>query len=80
MPNSRNDIITALGTTLEDAVRTSVAKGAQYQPGENISTDTTTVWRSVAETLVTMVEIMIREKGLAPKPGSTDVTGLSQGV
>ena len=80
MPKNRDDIIATLGQTLEDAVRTSVAKGAQYQPGENISTDTTTVWRNVAETLVNLVEIMVREKGLAPKPGDINVEGLPQRV
>ena len=80
MPKNRNDIITALGQTLEDAVRTSVAKGAQYAPGEPISTDTTTVWRSVAETLVNLVEVTIDNRIPRDKQDRTDVERLPEGV
>jgi len=44
------------------AARASVAKGAQYAPGENISTDAEGAWRVVAETLVKIAESSIIEK------------------
>jgi hypothetical protein len=71
MTKTRNDVIDALGTALEQAARSSVAKGAFYAPGEHISMDSKAAWRSVAESLASMMEIMVREKGNLPE--KTDV-------
>jgi len=61
MPD-REKIIDLLGTMFAQAARASVAKGAQYAPGENISTDAEGAWRVVAETLVKIAESSIIEK------------------
>jgi hypothetical protein len=58
----RQRVIIELGSRLEAASRASVAKGAMYDPGEDISTDTEGAWRGIAETLVNLVELTVREE------------------
>jgi hypothetical protein len=58
----RQRVIIELGSRLEAASRASVAKGAMYDPGETISTDTEAAWRAIAESLVSLVEITVREE------------------
>jgi hypothetical protein len=59
--SNRQVIIAELGTMLEQAARSSVARGAAYNPGEPIQLDSQAAWNLVAETLVAMVEVMARE-------------------
>jgi len=56
----RELIVTEVGRMLEHAVRTSMTYGAIYDPGEHIDRDPKRVWREVAETLVGLVEVMIK--------------------
>lgn len=60
--SSRENIIKELGSMLNQAARASVAKGAAYEPGENISLDSQAAWNGVAETLVKMVEVMAKQE------------------
>jgi hypothetical protein len=59
---NRDLIVEQLGTLLEQAVRSSVAAGAQYEPGENITTDTRKEWQKVALNLLQLVEVIIRDQ------------------
>lgn len=61
MIKDRQRVIIELGSRMEQAARASVARGAQYDPGENISTDTEAAWKAIAESLVNMVEIEVRD-------------------
>jgi len=56
---TREQQIDALAHMLKNASRTSVAAGAQYAPGEPISTDADSAWRVVAETLVAYIDAKI---------------------
>jgi len=56
----RDRIITELGSMLEQAARASITRGAIYEPGENIQVDATAAWKGVAETLVSLVEAMVK--------------------
>jgi hypothetical protein len=62
----RHELVAALALAFEQAVRASVAKGAQYVEGEQINLDTKTLWEGVAEGLVKVVEKVIEER--QPKP------------
>jgi hypothetical protein len=64
----RNELVGALAEALHRAARASVAKGAQYRPGEQIDMDVETAWRGVAEGLVNLIE-----KVVAERQGRTDV-------
>lgn len=59
-------VIAALAEMMSQAARASVAKGAQFAPGENISTDADGAWRGVAEVVVKLVEATVRERLAAP--------------
>jgi hypothetical protein len=59
----RDQIVIALGSRLEQAARTSVARGALYEPGENISLDAAEAWHKVADTLVALIEAMVKHSG-----------------
>jgi hypothetical protein len=67
MAIDKDKVITDLGKLLEDAVRTSVAKGAQYDPGEDISLDTNTAWLRVAKNLVKLCEVIVEEQRAVEK-------------
>jgi hypothetical protein len=54
--SDREKMVDLLGSMFHQAARASVAKGAQYAPGENISTDAEGAWKLVAETLVRIAE------------------------
>lgn len=70
--DQRVRIIDELGSRMAQAARASVAKGAQYEPGENISTDAETAWRLIAESLVSMVEIEVRDAAAAIRKAIDD--------
>lgn len=57
----RNQAIDALGGMMYQAARASVAKGAVYEPGDNVSTDAAAAWRGIAEAIVGFVEQRIVE-------------------
>lgn len=57
----RAKVVSELGSRLAQAARASVARGAQYAPGEQISADAEGAWAGIAEHLVSLVEIEVRE-------------------
>jgi hypothetical protein len=57
----RNKVIGTLGDMLYQAARASVAKGAVYDPGDNISQDAEAAWRGIAEAIVGFVEQRVAE-------------------
>ena len=52
----RKQAIGTLGDMLYQAARASVAKGAIYDPGENISQDAESAWHGIAEAIVSYVD------------------------
>jgi len=54
--SERNKTIGMLGELLYQAARASVAKGAQYDEGENIKTDARAAWAGIAETIIDYVD------------------------
>lgn len=70
MSIDRDKVITDLGQLLEHAVRTSIAKGAQYEVDEDISFDTKTAWIRVAKNLFKLIEVVLEEeKALEKRDG-----------
>jgi len=57
----REEIITALGIRLDKAARASITRGAQYEPGEYITPDSVRAWTQVAETVVNLIELVVKE-------------------
>lgn len=58
----RAELVDALAEALRQAARASVAKGAQYVPGEPLNLDVESLWKGVAEGLVKLVEKVIDER------------------
>lgn len=70
MSINRDKVVEDLGKLLEDAARTSIAKGAQYHPGEPITFTTEAVWQRVAKNLIKLIEVVVEEqKALEKKDG-----------
>lgn len=49
---TKHELVSQLAQLLEHAARASVARGAMYDPGENITRDAAAEWRKVAEFLL----------------------------
>ena len=71
--STRETIVTELGTMLEQAARSSVARGAAYEPGESINLDSGAAWKIVAETLVNLVNVTVDNRIPRDKQEKTDV-------
>lgn len=63
----RNELVGALAEALRQAARASVARGADYRPGEQLNLDTESLWRGAAEGLVKLVEKIIDEHQTQPR-------------
>lgn len=57
----RTKIVETLADLFAQAARASVAKGASYEPQEQVSLDTRAAWGGVAETIMKLVEVKVRE-------------------
>jgi len=58
----RAELTAALAEAFQQAARASVAKGAQYRPGEPLNLDTESLWRAVADGLVNLIEKVVAER------------------
>lgn len=67
MTINKDQVVMELGKLLEDAVRTSVAHGAQYAPYERITLTTEAAWQKVALNLIKLVEVVIDERQAVEK-------------
>lgn len=65
---NRDAIVDQLGHVLMVAVRNSIAKGAVYNPNEDLTQqDPEQVWRGIADSIVNIVETAVKEnKEIAP--------------
>lgn len=58
----RSELVGALAEALQLAARASVAKGAQYVPGEQINLDVESLWHAVATGMASIVDRVVEEK------------------
>lgn len=74
----REQLVEALAEAFQHAARASVARGANYEPHEQINTDTAGAWRAVAMGLAQVVDRIVEERFSqqevpGPAPGGSDV-------
>ena len=71
--STRETVVSELGTMLEQAARSSVARGAAYDPGEPIQLDSLAAWNAVADVLLNLINVTVEKRMPRDKQERTDV-------